>query len=449
MLRYIDIRDDIEQKINEGQFVSGQRLPSVRDAAILYECSISTIRRAYAELEKRHVIYAIAQSGYYVVEKRRARSDDAEVKKLDFSSASPDPDVFPYLDFQHCMNKAVDTYKNELFVCGDSRGLEALRHTLVAHLAGDQVFTSAERIIVTSGIQQALEILTRMPFPNGKSNILVEQPTYDNYLHVLEAEGHAVCGIARSSAGVDLRKLEEIFKRGNIKFFYTMTRHHNPLGTSHSLDTRKAIARLASKYDVYVVEDDYMPDLGEEPGLDPIYAYNSTSHVIYLKSFSKIIFPGLRLGAAVLPDKLLKMFREYKRFADTSLLSQAALEVYMKNGMYDRHKRKIVMQYATRIRALREAVSRYDDAGLLDVADVRFGVYVQLKLPQTIHLERLVERLAANDIIVVPGKRFYLSNYLEREKFLRMSVALVQPEQIEQAVRKIVDAVKREAKSYA
>ncbi|NIK25964.1 DNA-binding transcriptional MocR family regulator [Paenibacillus lupini] len=447
MIRYADIRDHIEQKINEGQFVAGQKLPSVRDAAKLYDCSVSTIKRAYAELEKRHAIYVIAQSGYYVVEKRKTLSGDTTVKKLDFSSASPDPSVFPYLDFQHCMNKALDTYKHELFVCGDSRGLEELRHTLVAHLAGDQVFTSAERIIVTSGIQQALEILTKMPFPNGKSNILIEQPTYDNFIDVLEAEGHAVCGIARTAAGIDLRELEELFKLGNIKFFYTMTRHHNPLGTSHNVAARKVIAKLASKYDVYIVEDDYMPDLGEEPGCDPIYAYNDTSHVVYLKSFSKIIFPGLRLGAAVLPEKLLESFRHYKRFADTSLLSQATLEVYLKNGMYDRHKRKIITQYETRIRALREAVIRYDDAGLLGVADVQFGVYAQIKLPQTVHLERLVERLAANDIIVVPGKRFYLSDYLEREKFLRMSVALVLPEQIDQAVRKIVEEVRREVKS--
>ena len=70
-----------------------------------------------------------------------------------------------------------------------------------------------------------------------------------------------------------------------------MSRYHNPLGNSYSAEQRKAIANLAAKYDVYIVEDDYMADLGEERGYDPIYAYNRTSHVVYLKSFSKIIFP--------------------------------------------------------------------------------------------------------------------------------------------------------------
>ncbi|QYR19128.1 PLP-dependent aminotransferase family protein [Paenibacillus sp. sptzw28] len=447
MKKYLDILIDMEQKIHEGQLASGQKLPSVRNAAKLYGCSVNTITRAYAELEKRHAIYSIAQSGYYIVEKSGNRLGVTESRTIDFASASPDPSVFPYLDFQHCLNKALDTYKYDLFTCGDSKGLETLRHTLVSHLAGDQVFTKAERIVVTSGAQPALEILAKMPFPNGKSVILVEQPSYDNYLRFLEMEGIPVSGIARTMAGIDLRELEEKFRLGGIKFFYTMSRHHCPLGTSYSADVRKTIARLASKYDVYVVEDDYMADLGEEPGSDPIYAYNGTSHVVYLKSFSKIIFPGLRVGAAVLPEKLLQTFHEYKRYADTSQLSQAALEVYIKNGMYERHKRKIRSQYTARLQTLNEAVQRYNDEVILEISEVRTGVYVQFKLPQTVNLERLIERLAAKDIIVVSGKRFYLSNYLKREKFLRISISRAQPEQIEEGIREIIEEARREVKS--
>lgn len=447
MKKYLDILANIEQKINEGQFVSGQKLPSVRNAAKHYDCSVSTITRTYAEMEKRHAIYSIAQSGYYVVEKPGNQPNVTKSKTIDFASASPDPSVFPYLDFKHSLDKALDTYKSDLFTCGDSKGLETLRHTLVSHLAGDQVFAKAENIIVTSGANRALEILAKIPFPNGNSVILVEQPSYDLYLRFLEAEGIPVCGIARSTAGIDLRELEEKFRHGGIKFFYTMSRYHSPLGTSYSADDRRKIACLASKYDVYVVEDDYMADLGEELGIDPIYSYNGTSHVVYIKSFSKIIFPGLRLGVAVLPEKLMETFCEYKRYADTSQLSQAALEVYIKNGMYERHKRKISRQYAARIHALNEAVRRHNDVGLLKISDVLSGVFVQFKMPQTVNLERLVERLAAKDIFVVSGKRFYLSDYMEREKFLRISISRAQPEQIEEGVRKIIEEVRQEVRS--
>ncbi|WP_223068613.1 PLP-dependent aminotransferase family protein [Paenibacillus caui] len=446
MKKYLSILSDLEQKINDGRYRSGQKLPSVRDASKSYGCSTGTIVRAYAELEKRHAIYSIAQSGYYVVEKPDVRFDNKESQVIDFSSPSPDSSVFPYLDFQHCLNKAIDTYKYQLFTYGDSKGLDKLRDTLVSHLAGSQVFAKAERIVVTSGVQQALEILAKMPFPNGKPVILVEQPSYDIYLRFLEAEGLPVCGIARTAKGIDLRQLEEKFKTGGIKYFYTMSRFHNPLGTSLSAEERKVIAGLASKYDVYVVEDDYMADLGEERGFDPIYAYNRTSHVIYLKSFSKIIFPGLRLGAAVLPERLLETFRGYKRYTDTSLLSQAALEVYIKNGMYERHKRKMCNQYAERIRALNEALQKYNDADLIEASCVNSGIFMQLKLPQTVNLERLSKRLLATNVIVVPGKRFYLSDYMAKEKFLRISVSRALPDRIEEGVKAIVEEVRREIK---
>ncbi|MDF2963710.1 MAG: GntR family transcriptional regulator [Paenibacillus sp.] len=446
MKKYFSILSDLEHKIREGQYSPGQKLPSVRSAAELYACSISTVIRAYAELEKRHAIYSIPQSGFYVVVKPGDWRNNTDSKTIDFASASPDSELFPYLDFQHCLNKAIDTYKSQLFTYGESQGLKTLRQILVSHLAGDQVFAKAERIIITSGVQQSLEILTKMPFPNGKAAILVEQPSYDIYLRFLEAEGVPVCGITRTAIGIDLRELEEKFRSGGIKFFYTMSRCHNPLGTSYSAEERKAIAGLAGKYDVYVVEDDYMADLGTEQRFDPIYAYDRTSHVVYLKSFSKIIFPGLRLGAAVLPEPLLRTFRDYKRYADTSSLSQASLEVYIRNGMYERHKHKICSQYAARIRALNKAVERYNTEGLIQVSGGSSGVYMQFKLPRTVNMERLMKQLAARNVNVVSSKGFYLTDYPEREKFLRISIARVQPEQIDEGVKVIVEEVKRGSK---
>jgi len=242
-----------------------------------------------------------------------------------------------------------------------------------------------------------------------------------------------------------LEELEEKFKNDNIKFFYTMPRYHNPLGTSYTREERKAIAKLADQYDVYIVEDDYMADLGAQQDFEPIFAYDQTSHVVYLKSFSKIIFPGLRLGVAVLPEGLLKTFLSYKKYADTSLLSQAALEVYIKNGMYEHHKHKISSLYTARIHALNEAVGRCNIKDeLLEVSKGSSGVYMQFKLPEKVNMDRLMARLAARNVSVVAGKGFYLSDYLEQEKFLRISISRAQLEQIGEGVKTIVEEVKRQ-----
>ncbi|MFC5468982.1 PLP-dependent aminotransferase family protein [Cohnella suwonensis] len=441
--KYLSVLSDLESKLREGHFGPGRKLPSVRAAKALYECSASTIVRAYAELEKRHAIYSIPQSGFYAVAKPGDASDREDGVRIDFASASPDEEMFPYLDFQHCLNKAIDRHKASLFAYGHPQGLDTLRQTLVSHLAGDQVFAGAEDIVVTSGAQQALEILAKMAFPGGKRTVLVEQPSYDLYLRFLEAEGIPVRGIARSAEGIDLGELETAFASGDIKFFYTMSRFHNPLGTSYREEERKTIAKLAGKYGVYIVEDDYMADLGGGRRFEPIFSYERTGRAVYVKSFSKIVFPGLRLGAVVLPEALRDAFQAHKRYGDTSLLSQAALEVYIRNGMYDRHKHTIGSRYAARMRTLNEALKKFDDEGIVEATDVREGVYVRFKLPRTVNLERMTKRLAERDILVVPGKDFYLSDCGDRDKFLRISVSRAKTDRIEEGVKAIVEEAKR------
>ncbi len=121
-----------------------------------------------------------------------------------------------------------------------------------------------------------------------------------------------------------------------------MPRFHNPLGSSLTEWQKRELVRLAEAYDVYLVEDDFLGDLEDNQKADPLYAYDLSFRVIYLKSFSKMIFPGLRVGAAVLPDSLAPVFHTYKKLSDIdcSMISQAALEVYIKSGMFKRHKEK-------------------------------------------------------------------------------------------------------------
>jgi len=442
--KYAEILADLERRIASGEYAAGRKLPSVREAAALYGCSVNTMVRAYAELEKRHAVYSIPRSGHYVVDGPSGRREAAD-GPIDLSASTPDPELFPLQDFRHCLNQALDAHGRELFTCADGRGLEPLRQALASHFAEDQVFAGAERIRIVPGVNRALELLARMPFPNGNGTILVEQPSYDLYLRFLEEAGIPVRGIGRTAEGVDLDELERLFRSGGIKFFYTMTRHHSPLGASYSLEERKAIARLAGKYGVYVVEDDYLADMGDARGLDPIHAYDRSGHVIYLKSFSKTVFPGLRLGAAVLPERLLKPFDGMRRYGDTPPLTQAALEVYLRSGMYERHRRMIRNRYAERMRALAAALKLHGAGDWPCAPDIRPGLYAPLMLPRTVNLERLARRLADRGVRVVSGKAGYLKSYRDWMKFLRLSVARANPQRIEEGVRRIAEEVRREA----
>lgn len=443
MKKYIQLMNEIEALIEDGKVRGGQRLPSTRELSIRFACSRSTVMKAYAELEKRHLIYTVPQSGYYPVVKNPSLELDPVRSILDFSAATPDPKLFPYLDFQHCLNKAIDKYRNDLFTYGTPQGLPSLLQVLGKHLANYQVFASSAQLMITSGMQQALAILTAMPFPNGKRTVLLEQPSYHLFIQLLNTQGIPTQGIARTEQGIDLNKLEHWFKTGDIKLFYTIPRHHNPLGTSYTGSTKKAIAELAKRYDVYVVEDDYLADLEADSKSDPIIAYDS-SHVIYLKSFSKILFPGLRIGVAVLPSALQDTFRLYKQLydIDSSMLAQAALEIYIQSGMFERRRHKIVTSYRNRTLILNRALDTYNNTNYVHHTSIFSGVHTHIVLPEQLHIPTLLKRMHKKNIILKDIAPFFLATY-NKEPILKLSISRVEEDQIDEGIRIIFEEIKR------
>ncbi|PYI55694.1 PLP-dependent aminotransferase family protein [Paenibacillus flagellatus] len=444
MNKYAELMNEIERRIEDGSIRGGQKLPSIRDLSDRYGCSKSTVVRAYAELEKRHVVYSVPQSGYYAVLKRVEADRRTETPVLDFSSPAPDPELFPYLDFQHCLNKAIDTYRHHLFTYGTSQGLPSLLAVLVKHLADYQVFARPGQIAISSGVQQALSILSTMPFPGGRRTVLLEQPSYRILIELLGLHGIPAQGIVRTENGIDLDELERLFRTGDIKMFYTIPRFHNPLGTSYAEKTKKAIAELAERYGVYIVEDDYLADLETDSKSDPIHAY-APSRVVYLKSYSKMLFPGLRVGVVVLPPELQETFALYKRLSDidSSMLSQAALEIYIRSGMFERRKQAILASYRERLARLNEALDACNDTKDVRHARVRAGVHTHIELPGRVHLPTLFDRLYRQKRIVLKGiDAGYLASF-EKRPIVKLSITQVAEDRIADGVAAIFDEIRK------
>ncbi len=445
MYKYLEILNHMENLIQDEKYKEGSKLPSIRVFAEDYNCNKSTIIRALEELEKQHMVYSIPKSGYYVVKRKNRPNRDKDLL-LDFASSAPDPEIFPYLDFQHCINEAIDIYKNDLFIYGTPKGLCSLINVVQKQLTNYQVFTSKDNIFITSGVQQALAILTTIPFPNGKETVLIEQPSYHLFIEYLKTHKVPVIGIKRTSEGIDLTELERLFKTENIKFFYTMPRFHNPLGTSYSQKEKKAIVKLAQKYDVFIVEDDYLADLEQDSKADPIYAYDNFSQVIYLKSYSKIIFPGLRIGIAVIPSPIIESFSKYKRLmdVDSSMLSQAALEIYIKSGMFQRHKEKIKSSYSLRAKYLNYSLEKQ----LKSCSDIfqykaikNPCVHTYITLDNRISSEKLIKRLKKKSIIVAAEEGHYL-DFFPKETLLKLNVSNVREDYIDKGISDIIQDIR-------
>lgn len=331
--KYQCIVDRIRQDIQNGKLLKGQKIPSIRKLADKYHCSKDTAQKALIELKYQKYIYAVPRSGYYVLENSL---EDQQYMEL---SVRDDRHQI-YEDFRICLNETLIGRENYLFnYYSQQEGLEDLRQSVQQLLLDSVVYTSADKLVLTSGTQQALYILSQIVFPNEKHEILVEQPTYHRINDLLTAQKLPYQTIERTPEGIDLEELEWIFRTGHIKFFYTIPRFHYPLEHSYNRKEKEEIIRLAQLYDVYIVEDDYLADFDSKHELTFHYLDDS-QHVIYIKSFSASLFPALRITALLLPSDIQSAFIAYKKAVDydSNLIMQKALSLYIDNLMFEKNR---------------------------------------------------------------------------------------------------------------
>lgn len=441
MSKYNDIVDYINNEIENGNIKHGEKMPTIRELSKKFNCSKQTVVHAYEKLQKDHIVYSIPQSGYYLVDKKELHIDKTK-KIIDFSAGSPDESILAYEEFQHCLNQAIEIHKVTLFNYSAPKGLPELIYTLKNYFEDYQVFCSSDDIYITSGSQQAINILCSMPFPNGKSNVLVEQPTYHGTLKALETTRTPIIGIERNFNGLNFEELEKKFAYGNIKCFYTIPRYSNPLGISYTNNEKKQIVKLAEKYDVYIIEDDYLGELENKNNSYPMYYYDVSSRVAYIKSFSKILLPGLRIAAVVLPKVLRNTFEEYKRWMDlnTSVLSQGALDIYIKSGMFKVNRNRIKNIYNERMSALKKASSE------IEIPNIKWhipdtGFYGCIEFLEDPRIDLLIKECSKKDIIIEDMSDNYLKDYLNND-ILKISVGSSKIHDIENGIIQLLKLIK-------
>lgn len=333
---YQEIVETITKDIQNGNLEKGSKLPSIRQLSQTYGCSKDTAQRALLELKYQNYIYAVPKSGYYVLEGPSNSNDKVLLNLNDYNQLA-------YEDFRLCLDESLAGHQNYLFnYYHEQAGLKELVEALKNRLASDDIYVNSNQIVITSGSQQALYILSQMDFGNGAHKILLEQPTYHRMNQLVNRQNLAYETIDRNFDGLDFTLLEEYFKSGQFKFFYTISRYSNPLGLSYTASEKEKLAQLASQYNVYIVEDDYMGDFSDSKNL-PIHYYDTQNQTIYIKSFSMALFPGLRLGSVVLPPNLRSTFLAHKGLIDydTNLIMQKALSVYLDNGMFQKNIKKL------------------------------------------------------------------------------------------------------------
>ena len=330
--KYEQVVHYLKEGIESGKFLTGSRLPSIRKLSQDFHCSKDTVQRALLELRYEKYIYSKPQSGYYVLEQQTSH-EDLVISVNDEHAAA-------YDNFRLCVNESLIGRENYLYNYYEHQeGLEELRKSVQKLLFDQAIYSKPDQLVMTTGTQQALFILSQIDFPGKSQEILVEQPTYHRMNQLLLAQNLPYQTIERRVDGIDLKELEKHFKSGNIKFFYTIPRFHYPLGHSYSEEEKRAILDLAAKYQIYIVEDDYLGDL--DPKMGQTFHYlDQNDLVIYIKSFSTSIFPALRITALILPNVMKEAFVSYKNILDydNNLIMQKALSLYIDSQLFEKNR---------------------------------------------------------------------------------------------------------------
>jgi GntR family transcriptional regulator / MocR family aminotransferase len=466
---YQQIETFLRQGIVSGNLPAGTRLPAVRRMAVDLQVNRITVENAYARLEADGLIAGRQGSGTYVLATiprvpDRAGEDNetwplwqqgplARVRKetfndqeqmacshprpISFGGGIGDPNLLSFKDFGQSIQKVIRRQGTGGCTYGDPRGFPPLRATIAQILASQGLQTTLDRILVTTGSQQAIMLVAQLLLRPGDV-VVTENPTYSGALDIFRSMDVAPVGVEVDGDGMQVDRLEDLLRQHHPKLLYTIPNFQNPTGVCLSSQRRRQVLELAGRYNVPVLEDDYVGDLRYEGCAQPaLKALDQGGMVIYVSTFSKMLMPDLRIGFLVADgpvyDSLLK--RKCLNDLATSNLLQRSLDDYLSIGRYQAHLRRSCRVYRKR----RDAMLRAIDVHLpkeVTLVPPKGGFYIWLGLPPGIPPADFFQRSCREGVGYALGSQSAVDGSLPAT-YLRLNFAYQPEAEIEEGIRRL------------
>ena len=440
----------IKQLIESRQLGKGDRLPATRELAGQLGLNRTTVSAAYELLESEGLITGHVGRGSFVADtiaKRtqldwpgllepatRSAAAPASTPLASFSSSRPSELLFPLEEFRSsCAEVIHGPEAQTILQLGSPSGYAPLRRYLLEISRAEGVARDSDDILITSGCQQTVDLLQRTLAGNGET-VLLEDPVYLGVRHVFERGGARLIGVPVGDHGIDLEGLERILVREHPRLLVVTPNFQNPTGASIPLASRKALLRITQAAGVIVVENDiYGPLAYEGDAIAPLKRLDETGDTVLLRSFSKLAFPGLRVGWAIGPRPLIEKLTEAKQWSDlhTDQLSQAVLLRFAESGRLEEHRQKMLAAGRERLQAVLDACEQYLPAGTTFTRP-RGGMSLWVRLPGGLDAGELLPRAEREGVTYLPGKYFAVTQ--PQPNSLRISFAGMSPDQIRSGV---------------
>jgi len=310
-------------------------------------------------------------------------------------------------------------------------------------LASQGLQARPENILITAGSQQALSLVSQVLLKPGDT-ILVESPTYAGALDLFRALNFVVVGIPMDAHGMQVQDLENLLQQYHPKLIYTIPNFHNPTGTCLSSSRRRELLVLADRYNVPVLEDDFVGDLRYDGRTQPsLKALDPGGRVIYASTFSKMLMPGLRVGFLLIEGPIYEHLVKFKHVNDlaTSSLIQRALEAYVTVGRYQAHLRRSCQIFRKRRDAMVSAIKIYLPANV-QFEIPQGGLFIWLKLPDNLSSDELLPLAFQEGVDFVAGSRFF-PDRSQGLCWMRLNFVIHPPDEIEEGIIRLGQAIEK------
>lgn len=341
---------------------------------------------------------------------------------ISLAAGNPAPDAFPV---ESISKIAADIFREDpigALQYGITEGYQPLIDELKEYLKNKyQMGEEFDSLIITSGATQIMELLTKVLCNEG-DYVACEDPSFIGSLNCFRSYGTKLCGVPMEADGIDVLALEELLKSNSkVKFLYTIPNFQNPTGYTMSLEKRKKVYELASKYDVLVLEDNPYGDLrtsGED--LPTIKSFDTEGRVVYAGTFSKLIAPGIRVGYVLGPNAIVSKMTVGKQTEDvhTAMFNQMLVYRWMKENDINEHIKNMQDIYRNKLKVMTAALDEY--CSKLEYVCPEGGMFVWCKLPDEINMMDFCRKAAENKVAVVPGIAF-LTDETADTQYIRLN----------------------------
>jgi 2-aminoadipate transaminase len=377
---------------------------------------------------------------------------------ISFAGGLPAPEIFPVERFREACQQVLTTNPSIALQYGPTEGYRPLRELIVALMARYGIIATVDNILITSGSQQALDLIAKLLINRG-DRILVESPTYLGALQAFDLMGAEYVTVPTDDDGLQTDEMERALRSGP-KFMYILPNFQNPGGTTLSRPRRDELVLLSDKYGIPIIEDDPYGQLRYEgEHIPPLVVLDRTNllrdngyllgNVIYLSTFSKVLAPGLRLGWIVAPPDVITHLVQLKQSTDlhTSSFTQMVAYEVARDGFMEEHVKLIRRVYKERRDAMLEALHNYFPPEV-SWTHPHGGLFLWVTLPSGIDTMKLLDTALRQDVAFVPGEPFFPSGQ-ESGSHMRLNFSNAKPEQIREGIRRLSIAVAHELEHSA